>query len=137
VSAGRLTVQWLGPVAVATMPAEMDVSNAAAIRERLLMLLNQGASVLVVDMAATTFCDCTGAGTVMRAYRRASASGAQVRLVSGGPLVQRLFGLLGIGRVIDVYPSLAAAIAGRPDPRCARPSVIPAQGRDQVPNGGG
>jgi anti-sigma B factor antagonist len=137
VSAGRLTVQWLGPVAVVTMPAEIDVSNAAAIRERLLLLLNQGASVLVVDMTATTFCDCTGAGAVMRAYRRASAAGAQVRLVSGGPLVRRIFGLLGIGRVIDMYPSVAAAVAGRTDPRRARPSDTPAQGRDQVPNGGG
>jgi anti-sigma B factor antagonist len=119
------------------MPAEMDVSNAAAIRERLLLLLNQGASVLVVDMTATTFCDCTGAGAVMRAYRRAEASGAQVRLVSGGPLVRRMLGLLGIERVIEVYPSLAAAIAGEPGPRCARLRDNPVQDRDQVPNGGG
>jgi anti-anti-sigma factor len=135
VSAGTPPVRWLGPVAIVTMPAEMDVSNAAAIRERLLLLLNQGASVLIVDMTATTFCDCTGAGAVMRAYRRASASGAQVRLVSGGPLVRRAFGLLGIGRVVDVYPTLAAAIAGQRDTRCPLPRGTPAQ--DQVPNGGG
>jgi anti-sigma B factor antagonist len=130
------------------MPKEMDFANAGVIRERLLLLLNQGASVLIVDMTATTFCDCTGAGAMMRAYRRASASGAQIRLVGGGPLPRRIFGLLGIDRLIDVYPSLTTAIAGQPGTRCARARNItgqdrpqardtPEPDRPQVPNGGG
>lgn len=142
-SAGRLSVQWLGPVAVVTMPKEMDVLNAAALRERLLLLLNQGASVLIVDMTATTFCDCSGAGAVMRAYRRASASGAQIRLAGGGPLVRRMFAILGIDRLIDVYPSLTAALGGQASPRSARLHTLrqvpdtPRQDRPQVPKGGG
>jgi anti-anti-sigma factor len=119
------------------MPAEMDVLNAAAVREQLLVLLNRGASVLIVDMTATTFCDCAGAWAVMRASRRAGAAGARVRLVSGGPAVRRTFGLLGIDRMIDVYSSLAAAIAGQAGPRCARHQGTPAQDRPQVSNGGG
>lgn len=154
-SAGKLPVQWLGPVAIVTMPAEIDVSNAAAVREQLLLLLNRGASVLIADMTATTFCDCAGAGAVIRAFRRAGASGAQFRLVSGGPAVQRLFVLLGIDRMADMYSSLAAAIAGQAHPCCAQPQGtarpqnaarprdtalsqdIPGEDRPQVPKGGG
>jgi len=130
-------VRWLGPVAIATMPTEIDFSNAGAVREQLLLLLNQGASVLIIDMSASMFCDCAGAGTVMRVYRRASASGAQVRLVSGGPVVRRIFALLGIDRMIDVYPTPAAAIAGREHPRCTRPRDTPGVDRRQVTKGGG
>jgi anti-anti-sigma factor len=119
------------------MPVELDVSNAAAVREQLLLVLNQGASILIIDMTASTFCDCAGASAVVRAFRRASAAGARVRLVSGGPAIERIFGLLGIGRIIDVYPSLAAAIGAPEGPRCARHHGPQPPDRDQVSKGGG
>lgn len=133
VSEGRIPVRWLGPAAVVVVPRELDVSNAAAVREQLLLVLNNGASVLVVDMTACTFCDCAGASAVIRAYRRASGTGAELRLAGGGPLVQRLFGLIGVDRLIEVYPAVEAALSGRSAGReqAGRAHTC------QVPNDGG
>lgn len=102
-----------------TLPAEVDFSNADAIREELLTLLNRGASVLILDMSGTLFCDCAGVGTVLRTLSRASAAGAELRVVTGGQLVRRIFELTGADRLVSTYPALAAALAGLPGP--ARP----------------
>ena len=48
-SGERYPVLWIGQVAVVTLPAEIDVTNADPIREELLAVLNQGAVLLVAD----------------------------------------------------------------------------------------
>ena len=43
---------WIGQVAVATLPTEIDVTNAEMVRENLLAVLNQGAILLVADLSS-------------------------------------------------------------------------------------
>ena len=50
----------------------------------------------------------------MRAACEASQS--EMRLVVGTLAVQRILALTGIDRLLDVYPSVAAALAVSPDP---------------------
>jgi hypothetical protein len=52
-----------------------------------------------------------GARAIVRAYKRATDSGAEVRLVVTAALVWRIFGLMGVDRLLDIYPSVAAAHA--------------------------
>src|ERR1700749_1160418 len=84
-------------------------------REALLSVLNQGALGLVVDMTATTFCDSAGITALVRASRRAEATGATMRGAAIGPPVLRVFSLVGIDRLIDIYPTVEAARASLPD----------------------
>jgi anti-sigma B factor antagonist len=104
-------VLWLGQVAVATMPVEIDLVNADQVREDLLSLLNRSPAALIVDMGGTTFCDSAGVNALVRAYKRAAASGAQMRLVVTAPNVQRVLGITGVDRLIGICPSVAAALA--------------------------
>ena len=69
VSGERYRVLWIGQVAVVTLPAEIDVTNAEAIREELLAVLNQGAVLLVADMSRTAFCDSSGVSALVRVFR--------------------------------------------------------------------
>jgi anti-anti-sigma regulatory factor len=70
-------------------------------------------STAIIDMTATTFCDWAGARAIVPAHKRATGSGAELRLViAAGPV--RISGLLGIDRLLDTYPNVEAARA-RPD----------------------
>ncbi len=105
-------IRWVGQQAVAAMPAEIDVTNADQIRQALLAAASHGATVLVIDMSETTFCDSAGGRAVIVAHRQAAATGIQLRLVAMEVL--RVFTLMGIDQLIPVYPTLQAALAEEP-----------------------
>jgi anti-sigma B factor antagonist len=107
----RFPVAWLGEAAVITLPEEIDISNSEQVREELLSLLNRGPAVLIVDMAETTFCDSAGVNALVRAHKRATANGAEIRLVVTSPGVQRVLGITGVDRLIPVHPSMTASLA--------------------------
>lgn len=108
---GVCLVRWAGRRAVVTLPAHVDLSDAAGIRETLLSVINRGAVELIVDMTATRSCDYAGQDAVARAYQRAVASGTQLRLAVTDSIVQRGFWLSGLTQLIPVYPTLHAATA--------------------------
>ena len=108
---GDRPVVWVGRVAVVTLPAEVDVSNADQIHQDLTALVAQGASLVIVDMSMATFCDSAGVRTLVRAMQTASASGAGLRVAASAPAVTRVLAITGVDRLIEVYPSVAAAMA--------------------------
>jgi len=119
-------VLWIGQVAVVTLPEEIDVTIADTVQEELLAVMDAGAALLVADMSTTNFCDSAGVSALVRAFRRASASGNSMRLVIGTPAVQRVLSITGVDRLVDTFPSVAASLAGpydqpgQPDERGVR-----------------
>jgi len=61
---GHHPVLWIGQAAAVTLPAEIDIGNADRVREDLLSVLNQGATLLIADLSTTTFCDSAGVGAL-------------------------------------------------------------------------
>lgn len=116
----RFPVTWAGQTAVVTATGEVDITNAEGLRDAFLSVLNAGARGLVVDMTATTFLDSAGVTALVRASRRAAATEATVRLAVTAPAVLRVLNLVGIDRLIEVYPSVADATASLPE-HCAEP----------------
>jgi anti-sigma B factor antagonist len=104
-------IQWAGPLAVVTMPREIDISNAEQVKDTLLAILNRGVTTLVVDMTATTFCGVAGVSAVARAHQRATVNGAQVRVAAQAPGVRRVLTITRVDRLISVFDSLQAATA--------------------------
>ena len=111
----RFPLEWSGQVAVVTVTGEIDIINAEGLRDALLTALNAGAAGLVADMTSTTFLDSAGITALVRATRRASATDATVRLAVTAPPVLRVLSLVGLDRLIEVYPSRADALASLPD----------------------
>jgi anti-anti-sigma factor len=111
----QLPLFWYGRTAVVRLPAEIDLTIAGDVREELLSVLNQGADALIADMTGTTFCDSAGIAALIRAARRAAGSGAAMRLATVAPPVLRVLALLGVDRLIDIYPSVDAALASLSD----------------------
>ena len=108
----RYPVLWIGQVAVVRPPREIDTANAGQLREDLLSVVNQGAVRIIADLSKTTFCDSAGVGALVRTFRRAAANDCGMRLVVGTPAVRRVLAITGVDRLLDIYPSLAASLAG-------------------------
>jgi len=98
---------------VVALPEEIDLLNATCAAEQLTSAVRRNPAV-IIDMTATTFCDCAGARAIVQAHERATDSGAELRLVVTAEPVRRIFGLLGIDRLLDTYPSVEAARARCP-----------------------
>jgi anti-anti-sigma factor len=109
----QFPVQWMGQRAIVAFPGQVDVSNVAQLRDRLLSVINRGAAVVVADMTGTMSCDHAAMDAIARAYQRAAASGAQLQLVVTAPVIRRVLGIEGLDRVVSIYRSLEAAeVAG-------------------------
>ena len=128
-------VLWLGQAAVTTLPVEIDIANADQVREDLLTVLNRGPALLIVDMAGTTFCDSAGVNALVRAYKRAAACGARMRLVVTAPTVQRVLAITAVDRLIDTYPTVAAALTAAEQPAEVTPPYPGDQGTQTDPEG--
>jgi anti-sigma B factor antagonist len=112
----RYPVLWVGHGAVISAPVEIDVSNAAELEKCLLSVLGQGARILVVDMATTTFCDCAGVHAIVACWKRAAAEGSSLRLAVRAPAVSYVFSITGASRLMDIFPTVAVALTEPPRP---------------------
>lgn len=99
-----------GEPVVVTLPDEIDMTNVSFVAGQLRAALTSGAAVVVADLTATTFCDCSGVRSLLLAQHHAAAGNTQFRLACSSPVVLRVIHLLGLGDQLAVYPSLAAAL---------------------------
>ena len=111
----RFPAVWSGPTAVVSAAGEIDLTNAAEFRHALLSVLDAGALGLVADLTAATFIDSAGITALVRASRRAAAAEASVRLAVSAPAVLRVLSLVGLDQLIEVHPSVTAAMASLPE----------------------
>ena len=64
------------------------------------------ASSVVLDLSELEFIDSMGIHFIVTAYERAQAQGRSLTILRGGPQVERVFALVGLG---DVLPFADAA----------------------------
>ena len=103
------------PVVVA-LPAEIDVTNSEEVYAQLVAALAPGVSTVVADMMATVFCDSSGVHAIMHAQENAAARDVRMLLaVSSATSVRRVLELIGVTRLMPVYPSLGEAMTASAD----------------------
>ena len=96
---------------VVVLPAEIDVTNSEEVYEQLVAVLAPGVGTVIADMTSTVFCDSSGVHAIMHAYESAAARDVRMRLaVSSATSVRRVLELIGVGRLMPVYPSLEEAL---------------------------
>ena len=100
--------------AVLTLPAEIDVTNARRLCGEVGSALVSGATVVVADLTATTFCDSSGARILVMAWEQAAVNGIELRIVVPSATVRRGFALMGLEGFLPFYPSLSAALTAQP-----------------------
>jgi anti-sigma B factor antagonist len=118
----RHPVLWVDRAAVVSAPAEIDARNAGDVLACLLSVIREGPATLIVDMTATAFCDSAGVNSLVQAFRRARASGIEMRLAVSGPAVRRILEITAVDQLIGTYPSVPASLTGGLGPPEAQPS---------------
>jgi anti-sigma B factor antagonist len=105
------------PAVIIALPAEIDMATAGGAGQQLGSAAAGGARTVIADMTATTFCDSSGIGMLVRAHKQAAANGTQLRLVVPATAVLRSLTLACLDHLLPIYPSLSMALAAGPQPR--------------------
>lgn len=103
--------------AVVTVAGEMDLISSPAVRQKVHDAVAEGRRSVVLDLADVRFCDSSGVGVLIGARRLMRSCAGRLRIVlpeedaasSGGAHVNRVLAALGVRRLFEVFPDLAAA----------------------------
>jgi anti-sigma B factor antagonist len=108
----RTEVSEVGGWTVVSIYGELDVATAPSLRERLIGLVGDGSTKLVLDLEGVDFLDSTGLGVIVSALKRARTNGGDLRLVCTQARIRRLFEITGLDKAVPLLPSLDAAVSG-------------------------
>jgi anti-sigma B factor antagonist len=98
---------------IAVLQGALDVTSAAALREKLRGLLRPGASRLILDLSAVGAADASGVAVLVGTGRRAGLLGGWLRLASPTPEVAGVLAATGLDQHFATFPAVADAITGR------------------------
>ena len=97
--------------AVVAVHGEIDVATSPTLRERLIDLVSNGATRMVLDLEAVDFVDSTGLGTIVSVLKRARTHGGDLRLVCTEARIRRLFEITGLDKAVPLHASLEDAFS--------------------------
>jgi anti-sigma B factor antagonist len=101
---------------MATLSGELSLASAPALREQLLNLIRPAASRLIIDLSAVPSADASGLAVLVGGGRRARLLGGFLRLAAPSMAVAGVLSATGMNQHLDIFPTVKAAIAGRPGP---------------------
>ena len=106
----EIQVEQGDKVVVASLTGEVDMTNAAYVREELTAAVPNGAVALVVDLSGTTYLDSAAIELLFELSRRLARRRQGLRLVlpDESPL-RRLLTLTDVESVAELHSSLADA----------------------------
>jgi anti-sigma B factor antagonist len=99
------------PVAVVTLPAEIDLANEAAVTTSLEKALASGATTVIADATSTTFIDTSGIRALVLFHKAAAEKNATLRVAASSPKVLRTLAILKLDTVLSIHPTVAQAQA--------------------------
>jgi anti-sigma B factor antagonist len=95
---------------VVRLRGDLDLATSGRLQRAATDDLLQG--LVILDLAALSFCDSSGLRVLLDMHRRATGGAAGLRLAGPSSEVDRMFELSGTREYFDVYPDVAAALAG-------------------------
>lgn len=99
-----------GETGIITLGGDVDLHTAPQLRERLSRAIDDGVSMLVVDLADVTFIDSMTLGVLLGASKRLRPRGGQLRLVVSEPSVRKIFEITLLDRVFELHDSREDAL---------------------------
>ena len=113
---GRCTVSPRrdGDALVLHVAGDLDVLTAPTLMTHLDVALSGGTALLIVDLLDVTFLSSAGISVLVETHRLTEPAGVSLRVVAEGPATSRPMRLMCVDQIIDLYPTLEDARAGRP-----------------------
>jgi anti-sigma B factor antagonist len=113
---------------IVALPDEIDVTNAQSVADTLRAAFGPGVAVVIADMTRTVFCDSSAVRCLLLASKRAAEANAELRLVIEAAAVLRVLRIVGIDRLLNIYPSLEAALTNAPQAQAQEADRVDGQG---------
>ena len=98
-------------VQVLTLSGELDMVGITDVRAELTRVLAAAPPVLVVDLTGVSFLGSAALSALVDAHRAATRT--SLRIVAGDRRTLRPIQLTALDQVLEVYPTVAEALAGR------------------------
>ncbi|WFB11723.1 STAS domain-containing protein [Streptomyces sp. LX-29] len=114
-----------GEWVVFQVAGELDLVTSPAVRQHVHKAVARGRHAVVLDLSEVRFCDSSGVGVLIAARRLMRSCSGRLRLIlpaqgaRDGSHVNRVLAALGVRRLFDVYPDLAAATTSTAGPLSA------------------
>jgi anti-sigma B factor antagonist len=99
---------------VLDVAGEVDVYTSPKLRERLVGLVHDGATSIVVNLEEVEFIDSTGLGVLVGVLKRIRGRGGSLSLVCQQEGLLRVFAITGLEKVFAIYATVDEAT--RPTP---------------------
>ena len=106
-----VTVRKVDGTAVVAVAGEIDVYTSPLLQERLVEVLRDGSSSIVLDLSAVTFLDSTGLGVLITGLKRCRSADGDLVLVTAQPNVLKVLEITGLNDVFKVHDSVDDALA--------------------------
>jgi anti-anti-sigma factor len=100
-----------------TLQGEIDYESAQDLRAEVTSALNRSVDTLVINLAAVTFIDSTGIGTLVVARRICHGCGVTLHIREPNPFIARLFAVVGVCDVLGLPAPAGATPTRLPQPR--------------------
>ena len=98
-----------GAVLVVTLNGKLDTMVAEPFQEYLCALIQAGANRIVLDATKLTYICSTGLRVMILAARKTAEASGRIVVCGLNERLQKIFRIVGISRVFDVYESLEEA----------------------------
>ncbi|MBW0117218.1 STAS domain-containing protein [Pseudonocardia abyssalis] len=92
---------------------ELDAAEAADVEAAAVALLTAGTAAIVIDLGGVRYFGSRGLTALLRVQRESRAAGVRLHVVTGAenrPVIRPLT-ITGLDRELDLFPTLAAALA--------------------------
>jgi anti-sigma B factor antagonist len=96
---------------VIELGGEVDLYTAPDFKDRLLKLIDEGKTRIVVDLSKATFIDSTTLGVLVGGVKRLRPTGGTLALVCTDPNIIKIFEITGLDRVFPIHGSRDEALA--------------------------
>jgi anti-sigma B factor antagonist len=101
-----------GVTYVISLAGEVDLYTAPELKSRLVAVIGEGGTEVVVDLTETTFIDSTTLGVLVSGVKRLRPVDGRLSLVCSDPNITKVFEITGLDRVFEIYPTREGALAG-------------------------
>jgi len=98
-------------VAVVVLAGEVDLYTAPRFKEALFQAIDEGGSLVVVDMSGVSFIDSTALGVLVSGGRRLEQASGALAIGCPDERIRRILEITGLDTVFGVYPSRGDALA--------------------------
>src|SRR6266536_3611486 len=94
---------------VLSLRGEIDVYTAPQLRQRIVDLVDGGATNIVVDMTNVEFLDSTGLGVLVEGLKRVKSNDGTLAIVATQDKILKIFDITGLNKAFPIHGTVQDA----------------------------